>query len=49
VTIPAGDTQGSFVVVEENLVVPPGSGEFEIEVGLGGAGPAQRPVGRGRG
>lgn len=49
VTIPAGDTQGSFVVVEENLVVPPGSGEFEIEVGLGGAGPAQRPAGRGRG
>ena len=36
VTIPAGDTQGSFVVVEDGLVVPPGiGGEFEIYVGLG--------------
>ncbi|CAA9352271.1 MAG: hypothetical protein AVDCRST_MAG90-2494 [uncultured Microvirga sp.] len=46
VTIPAGDTQGSFTVVEEGLVVPPGSGEFEIEVGLGGAGGPERPARR---
>jgi len=45
ITIPAGDTQGSFTVVEEGLVVPPGSGEFEIEVGLGGAAPG-RSTGR---
>jgi hypothetical protein len=47
VTIPAGDTQGTFVVVEEGIVVPPGAGEYEIEVGLGGSAPAERPA-RGR-
>ena len=36
--IPAGDTQASFTVVEDGLVVPPGVGEYEIDVGLGGAG-----------
>lgn len=45
VAVPAGDTQGSFVVVEEDMVVPPGSGEFEIEVGLGGS---DRPAARRR-
>ncbi len=49
VTIPAGDTQGSFVMVEEDLVVPPGTGEYEIEVGLGGSGAAERPARRRRG
>lgn len=49
VTIASGETQGSFVVVEENLVVPADTGEFEIEVGLGGAGAAERPARRGRG
>ena len=42
VTIPAGDTQGSFYAVEDGLVVPPGiGGEFEVEAGLGSAGRAQ--------
>jgi hypothetical protein len=40
VMIPAGDTQGSFVAVEEGIVVPAADAQdFEIEVGLGGAGP----------
>ena len=36
--------QGNFVVVEDKLVVPAGTKEFEIEVGLGGSGaePARR-------
>jgi hypothetical protein len=39
VSIPAGDTQGSFVVVEDGIIVPPSAaGNFEIEVGLGGGG-----------
>ena len=41
VVIPQGDTQGSTPVVIEDLVVPPGTALFEIEVGLGGAGPAR--------
>jgi hypothetical protein len=44
--IPAGDTQGTFTVVEDGLVVPPGVGEYEIDVGLGGA---TSGGGRGRG
>ena len=36
--IPAGDTQATFTVVEDNLVVPPGVGEYEIDVGLGSGG-----------
>ena len=43
VTLAAGQTQGSFVLVEEGMVVPAGTGEFEIEVGLGGSGAAPRP------
>ncbi|MDJ1157848.1 hypothetical protein QNA08_06335 [Chelatococcus sp. SYSU_G07232] len=39
VTIPAGQTQGSFVVVEEGLMVPPGQSDVTVEVGLG-RGPA---------
>jgi hypothetical protein len=47
-----GDIQGSFILVEDGMVVPPGiGGEFEIEVGLG-AGPtggAAAPRKRSRG
>jgi hypothetical protein len=35
--IPSNDTQAAFMAVESDLIVPPGTGEFEIEVGLGGA------------
>ena len=36
VAIPAGDTQTSFSVIEDNIVVPPADANtFEIEVGLG--------------
>ncbi|HEX8168339.1 MAG TPA: hypothetical protein VF601_21445 [Beijerinckiaceae bacterium] len=34
VAVPAGDTQGSFVTVQDGLVVPAGVGEYEIDVGL---------------
>ena len=34
VAVPAGETQASFVAIENNLVVPPGIGEYEIDVGL---------------
>jgi hypothetical protein len=38
VQIPPGDTQGSFAVVEDGIVVPASAAQdFEIEVGLGGA------------
>src|SRR3954471_2792257 len=48
VAIPAGETQGSFVVVEDGIVVPAtDSQSFDIEVGLGGSGPA--PTRRKRG
>lgn len=37
-TLEPGGMRGSFVLVEDNLVVPPGiGGEFEIEVGFGTA------------
>ena len=44
ITIPAGQYEQSAVIVEEGMIVPPGSGEFDIEVSLGGAGrgPAAR-------
>jgi hypothetical protein len=39
VAIPAGDTQGSFSIIEENIVIPAASvNDFEIEVGLGAGG-----------
>jgi hypothetical protein len=44
VSLAAGQTQGSFMIVEEGMVVPAGTGEFEIEVGLGGARPSERPA-----
>ena len=43
VSIPAGQAQASFVVVEGGLIVPPGTGEFDIEIGLGGSTPAASP------
>ena len=43
VQVPPGDTQGTFVVVEEGIVVPRAAAQnFEIEVGLGGAGQGAR-------
>jgi hypothetical protein len=48
VALSPGETQGSFLVVEEGLVVPPGTGGFDIEVALGGSGAAERPARRGR-
>ena len=48
VTVPAGEAQASFVAVEEGIVVPPGTGDFDIEVGLGGAGGAPAKAQRGR-
>ena len=47
IAVPSGETQGSFVAVQDGLVVPPGIADFEIDVGLvhGGKGtPAQRPA-----
>jgi hypothetical protein len=42
VAVPAGDTQGSFAIVEDGIVVPPSaSQDFEIEVGLGGVAATQ--------
>lgn len=48
VAIAPGELQGSFVAVENGLVVPPGTGEYEIDVGLvpGTRAPAQRPARR---
>jgi hypothetical protein len=47
VTVPAGQSQASFALVEEGIVVPPDAAlDFEIEVGLGSAG---RQAGRRRG
>lgn len=43
VTIPAGQTQTSFAVVEDGIVVPAASASsFQIEVGLGGRASARR-------
>jgi hypothetical protein len=43
VALSAGETQGTFLVVEEGLRVPAGTDDFEIEVALGGSG-AERPA-----
>jgi len=43
VALAPGELQGSFTVVEDGLVVPPNTGEFEIEVALGSAAAAERP------
>lgn len=34
--IPSGEAGANFIHVEDGIVVPPGSGDVEIEVGLGG-------------
>jgi hypothetical protein len=44
VAVPPGQMHGSFVVVEEGIVVPPNTGDFDIEVALGGSGPVERPA-----
>jgi hypothetical protein len=36
VAVSPGTAQGAFVVVEPGMAVPPKSGDFDIEVGLGG-------------
>lgn len=38
VAVGGGESQGSFTTVEGGMVVPPRSGPFDIEVGLGGGG-----------
>src|SRR4051794_26747317 len=52
VAVPPGETQASFIAVENGLVVPPGTGEYEIEVGLvhgaGTGAPAERRSKKGR-
>jgi hypothetical protein len=47
VALSPGETQGTFLVVEDGLVVPPNTDDFDIEVGLGGSG-AERPARRAR-
>jgi hypothetical protein len=43
IAVPAGETQGSTLVVQEGLLVPSeAKNDFEIEVGLGGPGPVGR-------
>jgi hypothetical protein len=39
-----GALQGSFMAIEDGLVVPPDAGDFDIEVSLGGPLPAARPA-----
>ncbi|MBN9064048.1 MAG: hypothetical protein BGP06_16615 [Rhizobiales bacterium 65-9] len=38
VTVPAGSTQGSFVMVEQGIQVPPGLKNLNVEVGFGTGG-----------
>jgi hypothetical protein len=48
VTIPKNDTQASFIVIEENIMVPKADGELAIEAGFdtgGRAPPRRRPRG----
>ena len=44
VVIAPGQGQANFMVVQGDLVVPPGAGEYEIEVGLGGGNAPQGPT-----
>jgi hypothetical protein len=48
VTIPSGRFEQNFVIVEDNFVVPPETGEFDIEVSLGGSGGSPARTRRGR-
>ncbi len=43
VTVPPGDTQATFVAVEDGIAVPAGSANLSIEVGLGNPGGAPQP------
>ncbi len=43
VTVPPGEAQAPFVTVEEGIVIPPGTGDFDCEVGLGG-GAGEKPA-----
>ena len=43
IAIPAGQYEESGIVVEGNMVVPPGTGEFDIEVSLGSGSRAPAP------
>ncbi|WP_342359165.1 hypothetical protein [Terrarubrum flagellatum] len=43
VVIPAGATQGSFVMVEQGIQVPPNQRDLEIEVGFGAGGAPAAP------
>lgn len=43
VAVPPGETQASFLAIEGGMSVPAGTGEFDIEVGLGGGSPASAP------
>lgn len=48
VAVRAGEMQGSFVAIQDGLVVPPGINDFEIDVGLvsGGKGGPAKPAPR---
>lgn len=42
--VPPGQFEQSAIVVEDNLIAPPGPGEFDIEVGLGAGPRAAKPA-----
>jgi hypothetical protein len=44
VSLSSSEPQGTFLVIEEGLVVPANTDDFDIEVALGGLGAAQRPA-----
>ena len=48
VAIRPGEMQGSFVAVEDRIIVPPATSDFDIEVSLGGQPTPERPVRRTR-
>jgi hypothetical protein len=43
VAVPQGDTQGRVIVVQDGLLVPPRTGEYEIDVGLIAGAPGAKP------
>jgi hypothetical protein len=48
VALSSGQMHGSITVVEEGLVIPAGTGDFDIEVCLGGSGTAEPSARRAR-
>ena len=48
VSIPRGPAQASFVAFAADLIVPAGTPEYDIEVGLGGSAPVASPGGQQR-